>query len=66
VNGRNALTWEEKFALDVWYVENWSIGLDLKILWLTMKRVVLGEGIRAEGYATMPEFRGPRATRGAA
>ncbi|HHV61373.1 MAG TPA: sugar transferase [Firmicutes bacterium] len=58
VNGRNALTWEEKFKLDVWYVDNWSLFLDLKILWLTLVKVIKREGISAEGHATMPEFRG--------
>ena len=58
VNGRNALTWEERFDLDVWYVNNRSLLLDLKILWLTLRTVVRREGISAEGHATMPEFRG--------
>jgi sugar transferase EpsL len=64
VNGRNALTWEEKFELDVWYVDNWSLGLDLKILWLTLVSVVKREGISAEGHVTMPEFRGYRQEQG--
>jgi len=58
VNGRNALTWEEKFKLDVWYVDNWNLGLDLKILALTLIKVLKREGISAGGHATMPEFRG--------
>lgn len=58
VNGRNTLSWEEKFQLDVWYVEHWSLWLDLKILFLTIIKVVLREGISQEGYATMPEFTG--------
>ena len=58
VNGRNALTWEEKFALDVWYVDNRSFWLDLKILWLTFLKVIRAEGISQEGYSTMPEFQG--------
>lgn len=58
VNGRNALSWEEKFQLDVWYVEHWSLWLDLKILFLTIIKVVLREGISQEGYATMPKFTG--------
>ena len=58
VNGRNALTWEEKFALDVWYVDNRSLALDLKILWLTVRKVVLRDGISAAGEATMPRFSG--------
>ncbi|MCL6472823.1 MAG: sugar transferase [Firmicutes bacterium] len=58
VNGRNALTWEEKFALDVWYVDNWNMWLDLKILWLTLVKVFKREGISAPDHATMPEFKG--------
>lgn len=58
VKGRNALSWEEKFALDVWYVDNHSIWLDLKILWLTVAKVVRREGISHPGGATMPKFRG--------
>ena len=58
VNGRNAISWEEKFKLDVWYVDKWSILLDLKIIFLTILKVLKREGISAEGYATMPEFRG--------
>lgn len=56
INGRNALSWEEKFALDVWYVENWSWWLDLKILFLTVWKVAGRRGISAPGDATMPEF----------
>jgi sugar transferase EpsL len=58
VNGRNTLTWEEKFALDVWYVDNWSLKLDLKILALSAGKVLTGEGVSAPGHATMPEFMG--------
>jgi lipopolysaccharide/colanic/teichoic acid biosynthesis glycosyltransferase len=58
VNGRNALSWEQKFELDVWYVDNWSVALDCKILWLTLGKVLRGEGISARGHATMPEFMG--------
>ena len=58
VNGRNALSWEEKFKLDVWYVDNQSCGLDLKILWLTCLKVLKREGISASGEATMPRFTG--------
>ncbi len=58
VNGRNAITWEEKFALDVWYVDNRSFRLDLKILAMTAWKVLRREGISAEGEATMPEFMG--------
>jgi sugar transferase EpsL len=64
VNGRNAITWEEKFALDVWYVDNRSFWLDLKILVLTAWKVLKREGISAEGEATMPEFMGTIPTRG--
>jgi lipopolysaccharide/colanic/teichoic acid biosynthesis glycosyltransferase len=58
VNGRNALSWEEKFALDVWYVDHWSLSLDCEILWLTLLRVLKREGISSQGHATMPEFLG--------
>lgn len=58
VNGRNAISWEEKFALDVWYVDHQSLALDLKILWLTVKKVLLREGISAVGEATMGKFTG--------
>lgn len=58
INGRNALSWEEKFKLDVWYVDNWSLWLDLKILAITFWKVLKREGISAEGHATMPEFLG--------
>ncbi len=58
VNGRNALSWEEKFKLDVWYVDNWSLWLDLKIIFLTIKKVFMRDGINAEGEATMPCFTG--------
>lgn len=58
VNGRNALTWEEKFKLDVYYVDNWDLVLDLKIIMLTIWNVLKKEGISAEGHVTMPEFLG--------
>jgi len=58
VNGRNALAWEEKFELDVWYVDHTSLWLDLKILAMTVWQVVTGKGISAEGHATMPVFEG--------
>ena len=58
VNGRNNLSWEEKFNLDVWYVDNWSLWLDLKIFWLTLFKVLQQEGISQEGYATSEEFKG--------
>lgn len=60
VNGRNAITWEEKFKLDVWYVENQSFLLDLKILVYTIKKVIRSEGISSTGHATMPIFEGSR------
>lgn len=58
VNGRNAISWERKFEYDVWYVENRSFGLDLKILFLTVLQVLLRKNISAAGDATMPEFKG--------
>jgi sugar transferase EpsL len=58
VNGRNAITWEEKFALDVWYVDHWSLGFDLKIIFLTFVKVFKREGISQEGMATMEKFKG--------
>lgn len=58
INGRNAITWEEKFKLDVWYVDNQSFWLDVKILLLTLWKVLRREGISQEGNATMEEFRG--------
>ena len=60
VNGRNLVTWEEKFAMDVWYVDHISFALDLKILWLTVKAVLYREGISAEGSATMDAFLGTK------
>lgn len=60
VNGRNALTWEEKFSLDAWYVDHYSFLLDLRILGMTVKKVFSREGISAGGHATMPEFEGSR------
>lgn len=58
VNGRNAISWEEKFALDVWYVDHQSIWLDIKILFLTVKKVLVRDGISAEGEATISKFTG--------
>jgi sugar transferase EpsL len=58
VNGRNAISWEDKFKLDVEYVERVSFSLDLKILWMTLLNVVQRKGISADGHATMEEFRG--------
>lgn len=59
VNGRNAISWEAKFALDVWYVDHQSFWLDLRILFLTALKVVKRDGISSAGEATMPEFKGP-------
>jgi len=58
VNGRNAISWEQKFEYDVWYVENQSLGLDFKILLLTVKKVFISEGVSHEGQATMAKFKG--------
>lgn len=58
INGRNALSWEDKFKLDVWYVDNRTIWLDVKILWLTVRKVLVRDGISAAGEATMTKFTG--------
>ncbi|QOY34903.1 sugar transferase [Anaerobacillus isosaccharinicus] len=58
VNGRNSISWEEKFNLDVWYVDNYSILLDLKILLLTVHKVFKSDGINQEGHATVEDFEG--------
>jgi len=58
INGRNALTWEEKFKMDVWYVDHWSFGLDIKILLITAVKVLRREGITQPGHATAEEFMG--------
>ncbi len=58
INGRNAITWEDKFQLDVWYVDHWSLRLDLKILFLTVWKVIKREGISQPGQVTMEEFMG--------
>jgi lipopolysaccharide/colanic/teichoic acid biosynthesis glycosyltransferase len=58
VNGRNAITWEQRFALDVWYVDHWSLVLDAKILAITLLKTVRREGISPPGQATSPEFMG--------
>ncbi len=58
INGRNTLNWEEKFQFDVWYVDNWSLWLDLKILFLTVIKVLKREGISSQNSATMEEFKG--------
>lgn len=58
VNGRNSISWEQKFEHDVWYVDHLSFGLDIKILFLTVKKVFISEGINEEGQATSEEFKG--------
>ena len=58
IHGRNALTWEEKFKLDVWYVDNWSLWLDIKIIAMTIWKILQREGISQPGQATMEEFKG--------
>jgi len=58
VNGRNAISWDEKFDLDVWYVDNQSIWLDIKILWLTVKKVIMRDGISQNNHVTMDKFKG--------
>jgi len=58
VNGRNAISWEEKFKYDVWYVDNQSFWLDIKIILMTIKKVIAREGISADDHATMPKFSG--------
>ena len=58
VNGRNAISWADKFALDVWYVDHRSVWLDVRILWLTVRKVLVRDGISAPGDATMPKFEG--------
>ena len=60
VNGRNAISWEEKFDLDVWYVDNQSVWLNIKILFLTIKKVIMRDGISAKDDATMPPFKGTK------
>lgn len=60
VNGRNALTWEEKFRLDVWYVDHRSLLLDVRILWMTLGRLFRPSGIAQEGHVTMPNFTGSK------
>ncbi len=58
VNGRNAISWADKFALDVWYVDHSSLWLDMQILWRTVRKVLVRDGISAPGDATMPKFEG--------
>ena len=60
VNGRNAVGWDERFRLDVWYVDHRSLWLDLRILWMTVKKVLVREGISARGEATMSKFTGSK------
>lgn len=60
VNGRNAISWEQKFKLDVWYVDNQSFLLDIKILLLTVKKVFVREGISADGHVTIEQFKGSK------
>ena len=60
VNGRNAINWDEKFDLDVWYVDNQSVWLNIKILFLTIKKVIMRDGISAKDDATMPPFKGTK------
>jgi len=60
VNGRNATSWEERFEMDVWYVDNRSFWLDLKIIWLTIATVLKRDGVEAEGHVTMPKFEGTK------
>lgn len=64
VNGRNAISWEKKFEYDVWYVENQSFMLDLKILFMTVLKVFKSEGISQDGQATMTKFKGNESSRG--
>jgi len=58
INGRNAISWDEKFDLDVWYVDNQSFWLDIKILWLTVKKVIMHDGISQNNHVTMDKFKG--------
>jgi len=58
INGRNAINWEEKFILDLWYIDNWSFSLDIKILIKTIFKTIIREGINQPGNATMEEFKG--------
>jgi lipopolysaccharide/colanic/teichoic acid biosynthesis glycosyltransferase len=60
VNGRNAISWADKFALDVWYVDHRNLWLDMRILWLTVRKVLMRDGISAAGEATMPRFEGDK------
>ena len=60
INGRNSLSWEDKFKLDTWYVDNKTMRLDIKIICLTLKKVIVKEGISADGEATMSKFTGQK------
>ncbi|GAA0789433.1 MULTISPECIES: sugar transferase [Pseudomonadati] len=62
VNGRNAISWDQKFKLDVWYVDNQSFFLDFKIILLTVKKVLVREGISADGYVTIEPFKGNKSS----
>jgi lipopolysaccharide/colanic/teichoic acid biosynthesis glycosyltransferase len=64
VNGRNALSWDDKFRLDVWYVDNQNIWLDIKILFMTVRKVLMRDGIAAQGEVTMPRFTGNKNSEG--
>jgi len=58
VNGRNAISWDEKFDLDIWYIDNQSIWLDIKILWMTVRKVIVRDGISQSNHVTMDKFKG--------
>ena len=58
VNGRNAISWEEKFELDLWYIDNWTFLLDVKVLCYTVMKVLLSKGIVSKGHVTAPKFKG--------
>ena len=58
VNGRNAISWDEKFNFDLWYIDNQSFWLDIKILWLTVKKVIVSDGVNQDGQATAEHFKG--------
>jgi len=60
VHGRNLISWEDKFVLDVWYVDHASLWLDVRILWMTVRKVLVRDGINAQGEATMPKFEGDK------
>jgi lipopolysaccharide/colanic/teichoic acid biosynthesis glycosyltransferase len=60
VNGRNAISWDQKFEYDTWYIDNISLALDIKILWRTVRKVFKSEGISQQGHATMPYFKGAK------